>query len=126
VRVNSPKKAKRLKVIVGLNAALYKGSLVNGDVFDQNDDRESPFKFTLGTGQVIKGWDHGFATMKKGEKAVLVCSPDFGYGSAGSGAKIPPNSTLHFEVELLDFYDKKKEKWELSDEEKLAEAIKLK
>jgi len=64
--------------------------------------------------------------MKKGEKAILVCSPDFAYGSKGSGASIPPNSTLHFTVELLDFKDKKKEKHELSEEEKLAEATKLK
>lgn len=56
----------------------------------------------------------------------MVCSPDFGYGSSGSGERIPPNSTLHFEVELLDFHDKKKEKWELSDEEKLDAATKLK
>ena len=80
----------------------------------------------MGTGQVIKGWDQGFASMKKGEKAILVCSPDFAYGSKGSGEKIPPNSTLHFTVELLDFKDKKKEKYELSEQEKLTEAIKLK
>jgi peptidylprolyl isomerase len=64
--------------------------------------------------------------MKRGEKAILVCSPDFAYGSKGSGASIPPNSTLHFTVELLDFKDKKKEKYELSEEEKLTEANKLK
>lgn len=84
---------------------------MNGDEFDSNTDRDSPFEFTIGTGQVIKGWDQGFATMKRGEKAELVCGPDFAYGSRGSGAKIPPNSTLKFEVELLDFKDKQKEKW---------------
>lgn len=63
--------------------------------------------------------------MKKGEKAILQIGPDYGYGKSGSG-KIPANATLIFEVELLDFKDKKKEKWELSDEEKLSEAKKLK
>lgn len=63
--------------------------------------------------------------MKKGEKAVLQIGPQFGYGKAGSG-KIPANATLIFEVELLDFQDKKKEKWELSDEQKLTEAKKFK
>lgn len=55
--------------------ALYKGQLTNGDVFDSNDDRDSPFKFVLGQGSVIKGWDEGFATMKKGEKAILQLGP---------------------------------------------------
>lgn len=64
--MNSPKKAKKSKVSSETYAALYKGTLTDGSVFDENDDRESPFTFTLGTGQVIKGWDHGFATMKKG------------------------------------------------------------
>lgn len=53
--------------------------------------------------------------MRKGEKATLICSPDYAYGAKGSPPKIPPNSTLHFEVELLDFKDKKKEKWEMDD-----------
>lgn len=74
---------------------------------------------------MIKGWDQGFAAMRKGEKAVLQLGPEFGYGKSGSG-KIPANATLVFEVELLDFQDKKKEKWELSDEEKLSEAKRLK
>ena len=87
------RKANKSKVILVVDLALYRGTLASGSLFDENDDRESPFKFTVGTGQVIKGWDHGFITMKKGEKAILVCSPDFGYGSTGSGAKIPPNST---------------------------------
>lgn len=75
--------------------ALYKGELTNGDVFDSNEDRESPFNFVLGQGSVIKGWDQGFATMKKGEKAILQIGPDFGYGKSGSG-KIPANATLVF------------------------------
>lgn len=64
--------------------------------------------------------------MKKGEKATLVCSPEYAYGDKGSPPKIPANATLNFDVELLDFKDKKKEKWEFSDEEKMAEANKFK
>lgn len=64
--------------------------------------------------------------MSKGEKATLICSPDYAYGARGSPPKIPPNSTLNFDVELLDFKDKKKEKWEYSDEEKLNEAKRCK
>ena len=64
---------------------------------------------------MIKGWDEGFATMKKGERATLICSPDYAYGARGSLPRIPANATLHFEVELLDFKEKKREKWELSD-----------
>jgi FKBP-type peptidyl-prolyl cis-trans isomerase len=77
--------------------------LENGTEFDSCQDRESPFKFNLGEGRVIKGWDEGFATMKRGERATLICSPEYAYGKRGSPPKIPPNSILHFEVELLDF-----------------------
>ena len=62
----------------------------------------------MGQGQVIKGWDEGFASMKRGERATLICSPEYAYGARGSPPRIPANSTLHFEVELLDFTDKKK------------------
>lgn len=55
--------------------ALYRGTLENGDQFDSNQNRDSPFNFVLGQGNVIKGWDEGFATMKIGEKATLICSP---------------------------------------------------
>ena len=57
---------------------------------------------------VIKGWDEGFASMKKGEVATLVCSPEYAYGARGSPPRIPPNSTLNFDVELIGFQDKKK------------------
>ena len=75
---------------------------------------------------VIKGWDIGFASMKKGEKAVLTITSDYGYGDRGSPPKIPGGATLIFEVELLDFFPKKKEMWEMSPEEKIEEAKKCK
>ena len=116
---DTPKKGQEV-------SALYHGTLENGSTFDSNDDRESPFKFTIGQGMVIKGWDEGFASMKRGEQARLVCSPEYAYGARGSPPKIPPNSTLNFDVELLDFQDKKKEKWELETSEKVELATNLK
>ena len=81
----------------------YVGTLESdGSKFDSSRDRSEPFEFTLGQGQVIKGWDQGVATMRKGEKAILRCLPDYAYGSADR-PKIPANSTLLFEVELLDW-----------------------
>lgn len=79
----------------------YVGTLTNGTKFDSSYDRNQPFKFTLGAGQVIAGWDQGFAGMKVGGKRKLTIPPELGYGSRAAGA-IPPNSTLIFEVELLN------------------------
>ncbi|ESL07061.1 peptidylprolyl isomerase [Trypanosoma rangeli SC58] len=80
----------------------YVGTLeADGSKFDSSRDRGEYFEFTLGRGQVIKGWDKGVATMQIGEKAVLKCSPEYGYGAAGSPPKIPANATLLFEVELF-------------------------
>ena len=84
-------------------SAHYTGTLLDGTKFDSSRDRGKPFEFVLGKGNVIKGWDLGFATMKKGEKAVLTCSPKYAYGANGSPPKIPGNSTLQFDVELLGF-----------------------
>uniref|UniRef100_A0A2K5L569 peptidylprolyl isomerase n=1 Tax=Cercocebus atys TaxID=9531 RepID=A0A2K5L569_CERAT len=81
----------------------YKGKLSNGKKFDSSHDRNEPFVFSLGKSQVIKAWDIGVATMKKGEICHLLCKPEYAYGSAGSLPKIPSNATLFFEIELLDF-----------------------
>lgn len=78
----------------------YVGTLPDGTEFDSSRKRGEPFEFTLGGGQVIKGWDKGIAGMKVGEKKKLVIPPEDGYGSRPMG-KIPPNSTLHFDVELM-------------------------
>merc|ERR1711871_1316430 len=106
--------------------AHYVGTLEDGTKFDSSRDRGDPFKFTIGKGQVIRGWDQGFATMKKGEKAVLTIRSEYGYGENGSPPKIPGGATLKFEVELLSFGPKPKEKWEMTDDEKLAKGNELK
>lgn len=81
----------------------YVGTLLDGTKFDSSRDRNEYFKFNLGQGAVIKGWDQGVITMKKGELARLTCKPDYAYGANGSPPKIPPNATLQFEVELISW-----------------------
>tara|TARA_Y100001970_G_scaffold106980_1_gene133972 strand:+ start:244 stop:1026 length:783 start_codon:yes stop_codon:yes gene_type:complete len=80
----------------------YTGKLQNGSIFDSSLDRNQPFEFSLGMGRVIKGWDEGLASMKVGGKRILTIPPHLGYGERGAGERIPPNSTLIFEVELLE------------------------
>lgn len=102
--------------------AHYTGTLEDGSKFDSSRDRNKEFDFTIGKGQVIKGWDVGFASMRKGERAELIIKSDYGYGAMGSPPKIPGGATLKFDVELIRFGPKPKEKWELSPAEKIAEA----
>jgi len=83
-------------------SAHYTGRLLNGTKFDSSVDRGKPFQFPVGVGRVIKGWDEAFLSMKKGEKRILIIPPHLGYGEMGIGP-IPPNATLVFEAELLDF-----------------------
>ncbi|HUI93613.1 MAG TPA: FKBP-type peptidyl-prolyl cis-trans isomerase [Chitinivibrionales bacterium] len=82
--------------------AYYTGKFLDGKVFDRTVAPSEPFKFTVGTNSVIKGWDEAFLGMSKGEKRVLIVPPQLAYGQAGVGP-IPPNTTLVFEVELVDF-----------------------
>eukprot|EP00997_Jenningsia_sp_PLL12_P010342 NODE_7567_length_449_cov_43.625000_g6729_i0.p1 GENE.NODE_7567_length_449_cov_43.625000_g6729_i0~~NODE_7567_length_449_cov_43.625000_g6729_i0.p1 ORF type:complete len:119 (+),score=12.17 NODE_7567_length_449_cov_43.625000_g6729_i0:34-357(+) len=94
----SAKPAKGQKVKVH-----YTGKLTNGNVFDSSVQRGEPLEFQLGVGQVIRGWDEGIAQLTKGAKATLICSPDYAYGPNGFPPVIPPNATLVFDVELIDF-----------------------
>ena len=79
----------------------YKGSLLDGTVFDSSYKRNEPIDFPLGMGNVIAGWDEGIALLSVGDKARFVIPPHLGYGAQGAGGVIPPNATLIFDVELV-------------------------
>lgn len=78
----------------------YTGLLTNGLKFDSSLDRDEPFKFPLGAGRVIKGWDEGIQKLRVGDRATLIIPPALGYGERGAGGVIPPNATLIFIVEV--------------------------
>ena len=82
----------------------YLGTLEDGTKFDSSYDRNLPFETQIGVGQVIKGWDQGMMGMKVGGKRKLTIPPELAYGSQGAGDVIPPDSTINFEVELIDVH----------------------
>ena len=92
---NNPSKGDRVKVH-------YIGKLLNGQLFDSSLNKK-PFKFTLGVGEVIEGWDEGVALLKVGSKATFIIPPHLAYGDESAGALIGPDTTLVFEVELMSF-----------------------
>ncbi|XP_012857389.1 PREDICTED: 70 kDa peptidyl-prolyl isomerase-like isoform X2 [Erythranthe guttata] len=82
----------------------YSVSLQGAEYFDSSRDKGTPFRFKLGQGEVIKGWDEGIATMRKNERAIFTIPPELGYGEIGSPPLVPPNSTLVFDVQLISWY----------------------
>jgi peptidylprolyl isomerase len=105
--------------------AYYTGILEDGSKFETkyNSRDGQLYKFTLGEGRVIKGWDVGFASMRKGERAMLTCRSDYAFGENGSPPTIPSGATLKFDIELIDFQEVSKEIWEMTETEKTTQAV---
>ncbi len=102
------KKGDGEQAVAGKEVAVnYIGQLMDGKEFDNSYKRGKPFKFVLGKGQVIKGWDEGIALMHAGDKFKLIIPPQLGYGDKGAGGSIPPNATLVFETELMSVSEPK-------------------
>jgi FKBP-type peptidyl-prolyl cis-trans isomerase len=101
MKVEDIKLGTGVSAVVGKTVtAHYTGTLTNGSKFDSSKDRGQPFSFRLGAGQVIRGWDEGLVGMREGGVRKLTIPPHMGYGDRAAG-RIPPNSTLLFEIELI-------------------------
>ena len=101
----------------------YEGFLLDGQKFDSSRDREEPFTFKLGVGQVIEGWDIALATMAPGEFSIFTCRADYAYGWEGKPPKIPVDATLRFEIELISWAPSTKPISDMSPSEKLAHGV---
>ena len=106
--------------------AHYTGRLLNNNKFDSSYDRNEEFNFILGENKVIKMWELAFASMKKGEKAIIIGSSEYGYGINGSPPVIPSNASLHFELELIDFKPQQKDILKMSYDKKIEKMMEYK
>jgi peptidylprolyl isomerase len=102
-KLNVYKKGGGRHCQIGNNATVhYVGKLLDGTVFDSSRNRNQPFSFRVGGGQVIKGWDKAVSSLNIGDRCQVTLPPDLAYGTSGSGGVIPPNATLIFDIELLN------------------------